>query len=68
MGIPIASHIIAQKAMILAHPRMGMEAKAIIVLPIMEIIAEEDLHHKLPQVHLVLQMEGMMVKMKNTTI
>jgi len=30
----------------------------------MEVMVEEDLHHELPQVHLVLQMEGMTVTMK----
>ena len=57
MGIPIAPHIVA-------HPGMEMEATAIIVLPIMEVMAEENLHHELPQVHLVPQMEGMTVTMK----
>ena len=33
-------------------------------LPIMRVMAEEDLHHELPQVYLVLQMERMMVMMK----
>jgi len=64
MGIPIAPHIVAQKAMNLAHSRMELEETVIVVLPIMEVMVEEDIHHKLWQVHLVLQMEKMTVMIK----
>jgi len=66
MGIPITPHIIAQKAMNLAHPGMELEKMAIVVLPIKEVMAEEDIHHELQQVHLVLQMEEMMATIKVT--
>jgi len=64
MGILIAPHIVAQKAINLACPGMELEETAIIVLPIMEVMAEEAIHHELRQVHLGLQMEEMMMTMK----
>jgi len=66
MGIPITPHIVTQKAMNLTHPGIELEETAIVVLPIMEVMAEKNIHHKLRQVHLVPQMEAIMAMMKVT--